>query len=88
MAALTPDQAREAELLVKRLQDDDVQDKLRPGFEQDFTNSILEQWNERQWLSFEGRNGKRSQIEIIRELIERAEQRGSSLPSRRWGARG
>ncbi len=87
MAALTPEQLREAGLLVTRLQDDDIQDKLRPGFEQDFTNSILEQWNDRQWLSFEGRNGKRSQIEIIRELIERAEQRGSSLPSSRFGSR-
>ncbi len=87
MAALTPEQNQEATLLVARLQDDDIQDKLRPGFEQDFTNSILEQWNDRHWLSFEGRNGKRSQIEIIRDLIQRAEERGSSLPSRRFGSR-
>lgn len=83
MAALTPEQLREAETLMARIQDDDIQRQLRPGFEQDFTNSVLEQWNERQWLSFEGRNGKRSQIEIIRELIERAEDRGTNLTSRR-----
>lgn len=87
MAALTPDQVQEAELLTRRLQDDDIQDKLRPGFEQDFTNSVLEQWSERRWLSFEGRNGKRSQIEIIRDIIQRVEQRGSSLPSSRFSSR-
>jgi len=83
MAELTPDQKAEAEFLMARIQEDDVQRKLKPGFEQDFTNSVLEQWNERKWLSFESRSGKRSQIEIIRELVERAEQRGSSSSSQR-----
>lgn len=83
MADLTPEQKTEAEFLMGRIQDDDVQKALRPGFEQDFTNSVLEQWNDRHWLSFESRTGKRSQIEIIRELVERAEQRGSSSSSGR-----
>lgn len=83
MAALTPDQLQEATALMTRIQDDDIQRHLKPGFEIDFTNSVLEQWNERKWLSFESRTGKRSQIEIIRELVERAEDRGSSNPSRR-----
>lgn len=87
MAALSPDQLREAEILMARLQADDVQERLRSGFERDFTNSVLEQWNDRKWLSFEGRNGKRSQIEIIREIIERCEERTQGRESRRPSGR-
>lgn len=83
MGALTPDELREADTLIARIQDDDIQRHLRPGYEQDFANSLLEQWTERRWLSFEGRNGKRSQMDILRELIERAEERGTSLSGNR-----
>lgn len=75
MAELTPTELREVETLVARLQDDDVQRQIRPGFERDFTNSILEQWFERRWLSVHGRNGKRSQVEILREIVGRCEDR-------------
>jgi len=83
MAALTDTQLREAELLVARLESDEVQNRLRPGFERDFSNSVLEQWSDRKWLSFEGRNGKRSQIAIIQEIVERCEERNDSKDSRR-----
>lgn len=87
MPPLSPTQLREAEVLIARLEDDDVQRQLRSGFEQDFTNSVLDQWHERHWLSFEGRNGKRSQVEIIREIVERCEERGTPRSSRSGSGR-
>jgi hypothetical protein len=72
---MTPEQQRDVEVLMARLQDDDIQRALEAGYERDLTNSILEQWLDRKWISVEGRNGKRSQLDLIRDVVDRCEDR-------------
>lgn len=99
MPDLTPEQLADAEALIARLESDEVQKHLKPGFEQDFSNSILDQWHDRHWLSFESRQpGKKSQMLLTEEIVSRAEDRAAGRPepyrggrSRRyegWGKRG
>lgn len=79
MANLTQAEVAEVEGLLQVLEGDDIQKKLRPGFETDFSNSILHQWQEKHWLSAR-------QIELLRDLVDRHSDRRSSpgRPSRRY----
>lgn len=69
MADLTDDQRSTAEGLFDRLQSDHVQAHLRAGFERDFSNSILDQWDTSNWLS-------EKQLYWLGEITQRAEGRG------------
>lgn len=81
MPQLSENQREIAKAAITRLQEADVQEHLRPGFEQDFAADIVRQWDERQWISFEGYTGGKSQLQIVNELIERAEERANRPPS-------
>lgn len=66
--ALGPDERARVQELLDRLESDDFQQRLRSGFERDFSNSILNQWAERGWLSDR-------QIEILEDILTRHERR-------------
>ncbi len=51
MARMSDENRRKAEDLLAELETDEVQQRLRPGFERDFSNSILDQWDRSEWLS-------------------------------------
>lgn len=67
MADLTADEQRIAEDLIERLESDEVQARLKPGFERDFSNSILEQWERTRWLSTK----PKGQLYWLGEIVNR-----------------
>jgi len=75
---LTHEQRTEVEALLDELQSPEIQGCLRAGFEMDFANSILAQWEEKGWLSTKAGG----QIDTLRDLIARYRRRG--LSSRRY----
>lgn len=51
MADLIPEAKACVQALLDHLESTEVQRRLRPGFERDFSNSILEQWERSEWMS-------------------------------------
>lgn len=68
---MTPELERKIDDLIERVQDDALQQKLQPGFERDFSNSVVDRWKRYRTLSDR-------QLEVLEDLVERHESaRGS-----------
>lgn len=72
---MTDEETQKAERLLARLQEDDLQSKLKAGFERDFANSLVDQWTRSKRLSAR-------QLEVLADLVGRhdgsQQARGSS----------
>lgn len=77
MAVLSETERQEAEALFAELESDEIQSRLRPGFERDFSNSLLEQWDRSEWLS-------PKQLYWLGEIVKRHRSRSAPSPSRRY----
>lgn len=69
---------REAAELIEALQDDDIQRRLEPGFERDFSNNVIEQWDMKHWLS-------QAQLDKLREIVRRHQHRSGGGSSSSGG---
>lgn len=61
---MTEDETAKAQALIDSLQADDIQTRLRSGFERDFSNSVIAQWDSKQYLSAR-------QLELIEDILSR-----------------
>lgn len=74
-----PDMTRDVMELVERLQDEDIQDKLKPGFQQSFSASIIRKYTH-------GINLSPREEEVLRGLLEQLDpaRKPSKFQARRY----